>query len=263
MGTRVVFAKTQKTNITLMSEKTTIGGVVYETVGSSSSNLLLKSNGTIRVQWGNKLIDLIKNGKIASGTEKSEQVFVISDESELGSDGVYVLDTDAKTQLWVCKDGEQYNITGTDLYISAIDKQEITAEQKHQAMLNLGLIYSTLEEAQESGIQNGFVYITDTKQIYTVREGIFEEFQATLKTVTVEEEEERGDVINSSVKIVLSIASLEHLVITSNRIYSNTSIYVKDSEKVCSETSSEDRGYRLYIERDVAHIDSDVVNARQ
>jgi hypothetical protein len=130
-------------------------------------------------------------------------------------------------------------------------------------MLNLGLIYSTLKEAQESGIQNGFVYITDTKQIYTVREGIFEEFQATLKTVTVEEEEEQGDVINSSVKIVLSIASLEHLVITSNRIYSNTSIYVKDSEKVCSETSAEDRGYRLYIERDVAHIDSDVVNARQ
>ena len=206
MGTRVVFAKTQKTNITLMSDKTTIGGVVYETVGSSSSNLLLKSNGTIRVQWGNKLIDLIKNGKIASGAEKSEQVFVISDESELGSDGVYVLDTDAKTQLWVCKDGEQYNITGTDLYISAIDKQEITAEQKHQAMLNLGLIYSTLEEAQESGTQNGFVYITDTKQIYTVRDGIFEEFQATLKTVTVEEEEEQGDVINSSVKIVLSIA---------------------------------------------------------
>ena len=44
-----------------MSERTTIGGVSYETIGSSSSNLLLKCNGTARIQWGNKLIDLIKN----------------------------------------------------------------------------------------------------------------------------------------------------------------------------------------------------------
>ena len=50
-----------------MSERTTIGGTVYEAIGSSSSNLLLKCNGTARIQWGSKLIDLIKNGKIASG----------------------------------------------------------------------------------------------------------------------------------------------------------------------------------------------------
>jgi hypothetical protein len=50
-----------------MSERTTIGGTVYEAIGSSSSNLLLKCNGTARIQWGGKLIDLIKNGKIASG----------------------------------------------------------------------------------------------------------------------------------------------------------------------------------------------------
>jgi hypothetical protein len=49
-----------------MSERTTIGGVVYESLGSSTSNLLLKCNGTARIQWGGKLIDLIKNGKIAS-----------------------------------------------------------------------------------------------------------------------------------------------------------------------------------------------------
>ena len=76
MGTRVVFAKTQKTNITLMSERTTIGGTVYEVVGSSSSNLLLKCNGTARIQWGNKLIDLIKNGKIASTYNTVENIFI-------------------------------------------------------------------------------------------------------------------------------------------------------------------------------------------
>ena len=105
-----------------MSERTTIGGTVYESVGSSSSNLLLKCNGTARIQWGSKLIDLIKNGKIASGSD-SEQVFVISDQSEIKSDGIYVLNTDKNPQLIVCKKGEQYNLTETDLYISASSKQ--------------------------------------------------------------------------------------------------------------------------------------------
>jgi hypothetical protein len=48
-----------------MMEKTTIGGTTYDSIGSSSSNLLLKCNGTARIQWGGKLIDLIKNGKLA------------------------------------------------------------------------------------------------------------------------------------------------------------------------------------------------------
>jgi hypothetical protein len=48
-----------------MNEKVTIGGTSYETVGSKSSNLLLRCNGTARIEWGDKLIDLIKNGKIA------------------------------------------------------------------------------------------------------------------------------------------------------------------------------------------------------
>ena len=49
-----------------MSDRTVIGGVTYETIGSSNSNLLLKCNGTARIQCGSKLIDLIKNGKVCS-----------------------------------------------------------------------------------------------------------------------------------------------------------------------------------------------------
>lgn len=91
-----------------MNERTIIGGVSYETIGSNTSNLLLKSNGNVKVQWGNKLIDLIKNGKIAS-ENKSFQIFVISNESEINSDGIYILVTDENPQLWICKDGTKYN----------------------------------------------------------------------------------------------------------------------------------------------------------
>ncbi len=58
-----------------MRERTTIGGTVYETVGSSTSNLLLKCNGTARIQWGNTLIDLIKDGKLATSKQNKSEVF--------------------------------------------------------------------------------------------------------------------------------------------------------------------------------------------
>ena len=45
-----------------MSEK--LFGRMYETVGSSSSDLLLKSKGSVKIQWGNKFIELIKDGNI-------------------------------------------------------------------------------------------------------------------------------------------------------------------------------------------------------
>ena len=104
-----------------MSERTTIGGTVYETVGSSSSNLLLKCNGTARIQWGNKLIDLIKNGKIASG-ETSETVSIVSDESDIKTDGIYVIKKGNDAQLYIYKNGEKINLNGADLYISASTK---------------------------------------------------------------------------------------------------------------------------------------------
>jgi microcystin-dependent protein len=246
-----------------MTDRTTIGGIVYETLGSSNSNLLLKCNGTARIQWGSKLIDLIKDGKIASGASSSEQIYVVSSESEIRSDGIYVVSSDSTTDLFICKNGTHYNLSGTDLYISAINKQNLTAEQKYQALTNLGLCYPTLVEAKESGIQNGLVYITSTDQLYTIHEGVFKEFQATLQTVAVEQEiEEKGDIINSSFQIVLSIDNLEQLVISNGRIYSNSPIYVKDSSFICSEQHSDNSGYKIYTEKGIANIDSDVLTAR-
>lgn len=249
-----------------MTDRTTIGGVVYEAVGSSNSNLLLKCNGTARIQWGSKLIDLIKDGKIASGASSSEQIYIVSSESEIKSDGIYVVSSDDTTSLFICKNGEHYNLSGTDLYISATTKQNLTTEQKQQTLANLGLYYSTLVEAKEDGIQNGLVYITSTDQLYTIHEGVFKEFQATLQTVAVEQEtkeiEERGDIINSSFQIVLSIDNLEHLVISSGRIYSNSPIYIKDSAFICSEQHSDNSGYKIYTENGIANIDSDVLTAR-
>lgn len=244
-----------------MSERTTIGGTVYESIGSSSSNLLLKCNGTARIQWGNRLIDLIKNGKIASG-DSSNSISVISDESEIKSDGVYVLTKDESLQLLICKDDEQYNITNADLYISAKTKQDITVEQRQQALENIGMYYNTLEDVQQAGIQNGLVYVLSDQNLYTIKDGNISEFEAKLKTVTVEKEQQEGEIIKSAVNIILSVADSDYMIISNGQILVNYTLSVKESAKIESEGASDTLGYRLYVDSSGSHLDVDYINVR-
>lgn len=244
-----------------MSERTTIGGTVYESVGSSSSNLLLKCNGTARIQWGNKLIDLIKNGKIAAG-DSSDKIYVISDKSEIKSDGIYVLTTGESSQLLVNKDDKLYDLVGTDLYISASKKQDITAEQQRRALENIGMYFNTLEELKSAGIQNGIVYVLEDNTLYTIKEGIVSEFEAKLKTVTVEQEEEQGEIINNSLQIILSVLDEEYLVLKDKCITANQDIHVKDYAQLGSENANAYKGYRLYIDGDTSRLDIDEINVR-
>lgn len=244
-----------------MSERTTIGGTTYETIGSSSANLLLKCNGTARIQWGNKLIDLIKNGKIVSG-DSSMSVSIIKDSSEIKSDGFYVIELGNNVQLWICKNGKQYNLTGLDLYISANTKQDITAEQKEQALSNIGMYYNTLEDVKKSEIKNGIVYVLEDSNLYTIKNGEIAEFEAKLRTVTVEQEEETGEIINSSFKVVLSVLDDEYLVLENQKITANYSIHVKEHAQIGSENADEFTGYRLYIDGGKSCLDVDKINVR-
>ena len=244
-----------------MNERTTIGGTVYEAIGSSSSNLLLRCNGTARIQWGNKLIDLIKNGKIASG-DSSGNVSIISKASEIKSDGIYVLIEDDSLQLLVYKNGKVYNLSGTELYISASTKQDITAEQRERALGNIGMYYNTLKEVEDSGIQNGIVYVINTGTLYTIKEGVISEFEAKLKTVTVEQINEYGDTINSSSKVVLSILDQEYIVLEDSRIIAKQDVIVKEYAKICSENASDTSGYRLYIDGDTSRLEIDEIVVR-
>lgn len=245
-----------------MSERTTIGGTVYEVVGSSNSNLLLKCNGTARIQWGNKLIDLIKNGKVVSDTD-SDNIYTITDESKMVSNGIYIINTNESSQIWIYKNGKKYNLTGADLYISATNKQDITVEQKQQALENLGVCYNDINEAKQANILNGFVYIIKEKSFYTVKDGVFEEFEAKVKNVTVElNNEEVGERISNSVKVVISVGNEDYLILSDKRITAKRSIHVKDSEQIGSEDADATRGYRLYMYGGKSYLDVDKVNVR-
>lgn len=247
-----------------MSERTTIGGTSYETIGSSSSNLLLKCNGTARIQWGNKLIDLIKNGKIASG-ETQELIFNIQDESKIQNDGIYILTKEETSKILVCKDGKKYDLTDVDLYISASKEQKFTGDQKKQALNNIGLQYRTFADLQNSGIQDGIAYVLENKTLYTVQNGVIEEFEAKLKTISVEKEEEQegGDVINGSVKLTLSVDDFEYILLTNDRITLNKSIHINKAMSIGSEGADENNGYRLYVDGGTSILDVDKIRVRE
>ncbi len=246
-----------------MSERTTIGGTVYETLGSSSSNLLLRCNGTARIQWGNKLIDLIKNGKIVS-SGNSVGIYVIDDESELNHDGLYILNVEKEDdpQLLIYKEKQKYNLTGTDLYISASKKQDITSDQQKQALENLKVYFNTVEELQNSGIQNGIAYVTDTQQLYTIQDGLVNEFRAKLQAVEVEEESEDGEIINSSYKIVLSVSESDYITLQDSSVYFNANVHIAPANQIGSTDADEFQGYRLYMTGDTSCLEVDQIVVR-
>lgn len=197
-----------------MSERTVIGGISYETIGSSNANLLLKCNGTARIQWGNKLIDLIKNGKIAQ-SELQELIFIVQDESQITNDGIYIVESEDSTKILLYKNAQTYDLLGTDLYISASKKQNITVEQQKQALENLGIYFTSLDEALAFGVKNGIVYITDSKALYLIRDGIASKISTDKHVVTVENEQEKDESdINSSNQQVVLTESVPSGVIT-------------------------------------------------
>lgn len=199
-----------------MSERTVIGGVSYETVGSSSSNLLLRCNGTARIQWGSKLIDLIKNGKIVS-SENRDFIFEVTSEEDIKKDGIYILNTeteeDTKQELLIFKNGQKYSLKEMDLYISATNKQEITVEQQKQALENIGILYNTLADVPATQIQNGLAYVLDQHTLYSIKNGILTAYQAEIKTVTVEKQEQSETDINKSLSTLNNTSFVKGMII--------------------------------------------------
>lgn len=152
----------------------TLFGKNYQEAGKSSSPLLLRSNGEIKLQWGNKFIDLIKNGKVCS--ESKDFIFTTDDSENIQDNGVYLVTKD--NSIWICIDGTKQQISQNDnSYISFLTKQELTPEQKDQSLVNIGLYYDSLD--QITGITAGMVYIKNENKIYLIKDGQSSEYTVT------------------------------------------------------------------------------------
>lgn len=144
-------------------------GRSYSQVGDSSSDFLIKTKGQVKVQWGSKFIDLIKDGKI-----NVDSKFIFNGKVGV-KDGIYVGD-DGSVYL---KSGETViNLIGEvgTTYVSFLGKQETTSEEKYTALRNIGFIYPNMSSVDSSSLQNGIIYIESEQKLYIVQDGSLSEF---------------------------------------------------------------------------------------
>lgn len=147
-------------------------GRQFTEVGSSSSDFLIKTKGKVKIQWGNKFIELIKDGKIAVD---GFQFHTAEDkESISGDDGFYITNDGG---VYIKFGNEIINIFGEvgTTYVSFIAAQETSSEQKLIAQKNIGLVFNTFAEAQSAGLQDGIVYIADEGKLYTIQNYLLQE----------------------------------------------------------------------------------------
>lgn len=163
-----------------MSNFDKLFGRTYSTVGNSDSDFIIKTRGQVKVQWGKKFIDIIKDGKL-----NVDVSFIGSVDSynDIGSkDGLYYVKEDSSIYLVV--NGNKIIILGDvdGTYVSFASKQDTADEQKGQASKNLGIRYSSKDEATEYGVTNGIVFLEDANRWYIVEGGVFTLYPSELES---------------------------------------------------------------------------------
>lgn len=238
-------------------------GKNYQEAGSSSSPLLLRSNGEIKLQWGNKFIDLIKNGKINS--EAKDYIFTVDTSDEIKANGIYLATEDSS--IWISVEGTKTKLNDADTtYVSFLTEQETTPEQKQQALINLGLIYENINALNKANIVSGLAYVVESNKLYLIQNGVVSEYQiaSTLPTsgkfddLTISNLTIKNDTINSS-QLILAINNVPYLQLNDNILCSVPFL----TDKLQSVNYNYNKsGFALYQDNGKSVLDVDSLNWR-
>lgn len=156
-----------------MSNFDKLFGRTYSTVGNSDSDFIIKTRGQVKVQWGKKFIDIIKDGKLNVDVTLIKEVSSID---SITSDGIYMLE--GSNTVVVRINGVTVSLVSdnSDNYVSFIRPQLTTDEQKKQAQRNIGLRYSTIQEAITDSAYNGILFIDSDKKLYIAEDRVYTEY---------------------------------------------------------------------------------------
>lgn len=138
--------------------KTKLFGKVFNVVGNTDSNILIKTKGDLKIQWGNKFIDLIKEGKITSTLDIKE----VNNKDSVGNKGIYIVKED--NSLWI--NGKEIEFNNSSNFLSYKDEQKLNLEQQILALKNLGIYFNTLEELNNSNSTMKIVFVEDQNNFY-------------------------------------------------------------------------------------------------
>lgn len=257
-----------------MSEKFNIFGKPHNVVGESSSDLILRCRGAVKIQWGNKFIDLVKDGKI---NIESKFIFSVDSIDDIkNKNGLYVTNDGS---VYLRSNGQIINLSGEigTVYVSYMASQETTSDQKYTALKNIGFICDDISSIDSNSLKNGIVYVVNQKKLYMIDEGQIQEFQfefpnpLTQQFVISKNDSQKGSLvirgsgINNSIAFdtlflytdenVSYIDSDGNLVIKSNnneiiKIDSDNTIISNTVSTDCIQSinASDEYGFKLYTE---------------
>ena len=238
-------------------------GKNYQEAGSSSSPLLLRSNGEIKLQWGNKFIDLIKNGKVNS--EAKDYIFTIDTSNQIKANGIYLVTEDSS--IWINVEGTKTKLSNTDTtYVSFLTEQETTPEQKQQALTNLGLIYENIDALNKANLVTGLAYVVEANKLYLIQNKVVSEYQVTSILPTSGKFEDlaisnltiKNNTINSS-QLILAINNIPYLQLNDNILCSVPFLVDKLQSVNYNYNKS---GFALYQDNGKSVLDVDSLNWR-
>lgn len=230
-------------------------GKTYNTIGSTDSNFIIKTKGDLKIQWGNKFIDLIKNGKITEN-----QFFKkVNSEKDISNNGIYLVND----TIWIKIDDCKTPISTIDstTYVSFIEKQESTPEQKQQALQNIGLFYDSLESVNSAGIVSGIVYVQNNNKLYTINKGIITEYSTNNIL------QENGDIIQCNTIqgdkfLKFLVGDFSYMVMQDLKITLHKNLVVDDNIQITSKNATEDFGFRLWQNQDKSILEIDTLKLR-
>lgn len=240
-------------------------GRSYSQVGDSNSDFLIKTRGQVKIQYGSKFIDLIKDGKV------NADVKFIYKGSVGSKDGIYI---DGENVWLKVGDSDPINLIGEIgmTYVSFLGEQETSPDEKHTALINIGILAETQDDVN---IKSGIVYIESENKLYLVNNGNIEEFKIDFPNpfpeqfIIAKNDSKQGALLiqgngkeNSLAFDGLYIYKDSNSIINSD---SDLDIYISDSKKVNfksyqttfyndvissmfkSPNASSENGFRLYF----------------
>lgn len=152
-----------------MNEKITLNGMPYNVVGERTSPFLIRSSGIVRIQCGNKILDLIKNGEL---NFNSDFIYQVNTFEDIKKDGIYIKGDEVR----LCFKKKQYNLTEVN------STNSLTEDEKLEELKTLGLIFNTEQELIDAKKQAGFAYVIENDSFYTIQKGVCKKLSSSTNT---------------------------------------------------------------------------------
>lgn len=245
----------------------TMFGKSYNSVGNNSANLCLCTSGDVTIKTPGKFTTLFKNGKLA--VDESFKIYTTDSMDSIKKNGIYIVTTEGDSgetnqAVYLYYDGETILLASTtDLGILYNSKQSLTPDQVLQALKNIGLYYETLQEAKDSGIIDGVVYILNEQNFYKVSGGNFTVFSNVSSENSESSDESSENPTTPEEQPVLTVGNITiDGSVTPSKIES-AQLTLQNVYKVASMGAVQgSKGFLLYTKNSNSYIEADNLEVR-